>query len=215
MNRATIPVFIPFVNRLDLLRLAVLSVPRRLTTEPIVINNSGAELSDAVWGQCGVITPSIPLTFSQTQNLMLEMSQSHPFYFFMHSDAEDDEGILDRLREMAMQQREKWGAIFTAYDALACYNTAAMNAIGGWDVNIPWYRSECDLYRRLRLAGYPTLESHLRVKHEPSQTLNADPAIKARVDEENKTARLYYIQKWGGDNGKEKYEVSFNGEAQA
>ena len=69
------------------------------------------------------------------------------------------------------------------------------------------------MYRRLRLAGYPTLDSGLNVKHTPSSTLNADFAIKARVDAENITAQAYYIRKWGGDNGEEKYEVPFDGKA--
>jgi hypothetical protein len=53
------------------------------------------------------------------------------------------------------------------------------------------------------------------VKHTPSQTLNADFAIKARVDAENVTGKAYYIRKWGGDIEKEVYEVPFNGKAQA
>ncbi len=214
LTSATIPVFIPFVNRPDLLRKAVDSIPIRLSTEPIIINNSGAELPYE-FHFYSTINMNPPRTFSETQNLMLEMAESRPFYFFMHSDAEDNEGILDKLFDMARLQMGKWGAIFTSYDALACYNTEAMNAIGGWDENISWYRSECDCYRRLRLAGYPTLESHLQVKHTPSQTLNSDPAIKARVDAENVTARAYYVRKWGGDNEHETYEVGFNGQAQA
>jgi len=214
LTSATIPVFIPVVNRFDLLKKAVDSVPIRLSTEPVIINNSGAPLPYE-FHIYATINVKHPKTFSETQNLMLEMAESRPFYFFMHSDAEDNEGILDKLFDMARLQMGKWGAIFTSYDALASYNTEAMNAIGGWDENLKWYRSECDCYRRLRLAGYPTLESGMQVKHTPSQTLNADPAIKARVDAENITGRAYYIQKWGGDNEHEVYEVAFNGQTEA
>ena len=133
---------------------------------------------------------------------MLELAAKRPFYFFLHSDAEDNEGILDKLFDLAMIQRGRWGVLFTNYDALACFNTEAFRAVGGWDENLKWYRSECDMYRRLRLAGYPTLESRLRVKHTPSSTLNADFAIKARVDAENVTGRAYYIRKWGGTTRK-------------
>ena len=87
--------------------------------------------------------------------------------------------------------------------------------MGGWDENLKWYRSECDMYRRLRLAGYPTLDSGLNVKHTPSSTLSSDFSIKARVDAENITGRAYYIRKWGNDNGHEVYEVPFDGKAQA
>ena len=216
LTRATIPVFVPYVNRPDLLKLCLDSLSIRLTTEPVIINNSGKELPPEFHHHT-IVTPENPATFSQTQNLMLELAvkSKRPFYFFMHSDAEDNEGILDKLFDLAMIQRGRWSVLFTSYDALACFNTEAFRAVGGWDENIPWYRSECDMYRRLRLAGYPTLDSGLSVKHTPSSTLNADFAIKARVDAENVTGRAYYIRKWGGDNGEEKYEVPFDGKAQA
>lgn len=214
LTRATIPVFVPFVNRPDLLKLCIDSLSIRLTTEPVIINNSGKELPPEFHHHT-IVTPENPATFSQTQNLMLELAAKRPFYFFMHSDSEDNEGILDKLFDLAMIQRGRWGVLFTNYDALACFNTEAFRAVGGWDENIPWYRSECDVYHRLRLAGYPTLESRLQVKHTPSQTLNADFAIKARVDAENVTGKAYYIRKWGGDIEKEVYEVPFNGKAQA
>jgi hypothetical protein len=213
-TRATIPVFVPVVNRFDLLKRCLDSLSIRLTTEPVIINNSGKELPPELHHHT-IVTPENPLTFSQTQNLMLKLAASHPFYFFMHSDAEDNEGILDKLFDTARLQMDKWGVIFTNYDALACFNTEAFRAVGGWDENLKWYRSECDMYRRLRLAGYPTLDSGLNVKHTPSSTLNADFSIKARVDAENVTGRAYYIRKWGGDNEEERYEVPFNGETQA
>lgn len=221
-NRSSIPIFIPYVNRPDLLATCLASLSHRLITHPVVINNSGGYIPNYVYlhwhGYVDFMSDTSggkPPTFSQTQNMMLRcaVEAGNPFYFFMHSDAIDNEGILDNLFDMAMQQTQKWGAIFTSYDALACFNTDAMLAVGGWDENIPWYRSDCDMYRRLRLAGYPTLESGLKVFHEPSQTLKSDPAIKDRVYEENKASRLYYIRKWGGDNEQEKYEVPFNGQA--
>ena len=83
---STIPVFIPYVNRLDLLQKAIASVPRRLTTEPLVINNSDSPLTVP----CHIVIPPVPLTFAQTQNFMLKIAIDRhvPFYLFMHSDAE-------------------------------------------------------------------------------------------------------------------------------
>lgn len=214
LTRATIPVFIPFLNRPDLLKRAVDSVPIRMSTEPVILNNSGSPLPYE-FHIYSAINVKPPKTFTQTQNLMLELAESRPFYFFMHSDAEDNEGILDELFDMARLQVGKWGAIFTAYDALACYNTEAMKAIGGWDENFSWYASDNDCYRRLRLAGYPTLESGLSVKHTPSQTLNSDIKIKLAVDREIPAREAYYARKWGGQPGSEVYEVPFNGEAEA
>lgn len=207
---STIPVFIPFKNRIDLLEKAIASVPRRMTTEPYVINNSGDNLDL----RCQVATPA-PKTFSQTQNLMLDIAKGLrvPFYFFMHSDAEAEGDTIEQLYKMAMHEssKGKWGAIFTAYDALAAYSVEAMQAIGGWDERINWYGSDCDCYRRLRLAGYPTIDSGLPVKHTPSQTLNSDPEIRKAVAADSWVD--YYVRKWGGPNEHEKYIVPFNGES--
>ena len=106
LTRATIPVFVPYVNRPDLLKLCLDSLSIRLTTEPVIINNSGKELPPEFHHHT-IVTPENPLTFSQTQNLMLELAvkSKRPFYFFMHSDAEDNEGILDKLFDLAMIQR--------------------------------------------------------------------------------------------------------------
>ena len=204
---STIPVFIPYVNRLDLLQKAIASVPRRLTTEPIVINNSNEKLVVS----CPTVYPPVPLTFAQTQNFLLKIAKDRhvPFYLFMHSDAEAGPDTVEKLYEMAVHEcsKGKWGAIFTNYDALAAFNTAAFDAIGGWDTMLSWYLADCDCYRRLRLAGYPTLESHLPVTHEPSQTINSDPVIRRQVDLEVPFRQAYYRAKWGGDNEHEVFDV--------
>lgn len=206
-----IPVFIPYVNRPDLLRRAVESVPfdfDRWLAE--VINNSGSQVPDEI--RAGDCNPPVTLTFSQTQNWMLELAKGYavPFYLFMHSDAEAGEGTVEKLVEMAQNQTGKWGAIFTAYDALAAYNVEAMTAIGGWDTMLSWYCSDNDCYRRLRLAGYPTLESNLPVKHTPSQTLNSDPEVARRVNLEIPFRESYYRAKWGGNPGHEIFTNPFN-----
>lgn len=203
-----IPVFIPYVNRIDLLMRAIDSVPPSVSVQPYVINNSGKSFPLS----CHLYHPVVPLTFSQSQNAMLEIAKAHPvpFYLFMHSDAEAGEGTVEKLVEMAQNQTGKWGAIFTAYDALAAFNVEAMNAIGGWDTMLSWYCGDNDCYRRLRLAGYPTLESNLPVKHTPSQTLNSDPNVARRVNLEIPFRESYYRAKWGGNPGQEIFTKPWN-----
>ena len=208
-------VFIPYVNRPDLLKKAVDSVPLSEHWRVEVINNSDESVNHK--RAQGHLIPSHPLTFAESQNWMLHLvhvAWNFPFYLFMHSDAEAGEGTIQKLFDMAsivQNSGAKWGAIFTAYDALAAYSTEAMQAIGGWDENLPWYLSDCDVYRRLRIAGYPTLESGLPVEHTPSQTLNSDPEIARKVAEDTPKWRAYYHAKWGGDNEHERFSVPFNG----
>ena len=211
-----IPLFIPYVNRPDLLNLAMLSVPHQhWPALKVIDNSSGHDLRK--WTSTGVtfLRAPVPLTFAQTQNWMLRMSEDTdaPFYLFMHSDAEAEGDSVQRLVAMANDftiQGRKWGAIFTAYDALAAFNTAAFRAVGGWDTFLEWYCSDNDMYHRLRLAGYEIIESGLPVAHTPSQTLNADPMIRFRVDLMIPWRHAYYAQKWGGSPGNEIYSTPFN-----
>lgn len=210
-----IPIFIPYVNRPDLLRKAVESVPLNDHEWQVeVINNSGAPLPDDICaGDCN---PHRQLTFTETQNWMLHLALlgwNAPFYLFMHSDAEAEPGTVEALIAMAHRlenEDRKWAVIFTAYDALAAFNTAAFQAIGGWDEGFQWYASDTDVYRRLRLAGYEMIESGLPVKHEPSQTLNSDPEIARQVSEEFPNRVKRYIEKWGGDIGQEIFTKPWN-----
>lgn len=209
---SSIPVFIPFVNRTDLLAKAVASVPRRQVTQPIALNNSGE--IHAV--PCMTYTPSVPLSASQTLNWMqsLALKVSVPFYFFMHNDAEAGPETVDQLYRMAFQKThrgERWGVIFTLYDTLAAFNTAAFSEVGPWDTNLPQYFTDNDMYRRMRLANWELAESNLPMKHEGSQTIHSDPLRKGLNDISFPIYRNYYIWKWGGEPGKESFDVPFNG----
>jgi hypothetical protein len=218
-----IPLFIPVVNRMDLLDKAIRSTWKS-GVETIVINNSN-EWSIPCATATTVYEPPVPLTFAQSQNFMLRQalgydyihgrseSVKHPFYLFMHNDSEAGEGTVQKLVAMANAytiQKRNWGVIFTAYDALAAFNTKAFQQIGGWDQNLEWYHGDTDIYRRLRLAGYEMLESNLPVKHEPSQTLNSDPMISMKVNLMFPCRVNYYRAKWGGDAGNETFITPFN-----
>ncbi len=209
---SAIPVFIPYRNRPDLLEKAVASVPRRMTTEPIVLNNSGHPIDI----RATVIEPPVPLSFTQTQNFMLKLAKERrwPFYMWMHCDAEAGPDTVDQLYKMAMSQclsNPKWAVIYTHYDIFCAYSTAAFDAVGGYDTNFFDYASDCDVYRRLRLAGYELLESGLPVKHEGSATLKSDAFENFRVGVQVDYRTHYYTAKWGGNTGEEKYMQPWNG----
>ncbi|KAK3939250.1 hypothetical protein QBC46DRAFT_438173, partial [Diplogelasinospora grovesii] len=52
------------------------------------------------------------------------------------------------------QGGKKWASHFFAYDHLTLVNRDAILAVGGWDTHIPYYAGDCDMYNRLRWAGY-------------------------------------------------------------
>ena len=119
----------------------------------------------------------------------------------MHSDAEDYACILPQLIEEAARREraeEKWGLLFTHYDALAAYNTAAYEAVGGWDQHLPSYYGDCDFFYRLRLAGYPTIDTGLHVTHHGSSVIKSDPKTHFLSDQKCPGWNDYYNRKWGG-----------------
>ena len=210
-----VDVFIPVVNRIDLAEEAVRSAKSEFTSVCIIDNTKESVCFKGFCSQCRVYTPPVPLSFSQTQNIMLILSgcSGSNFYFFMHSDAKAHEGSVDKLFRLAQekdQSGEKWGAIFTNYDSLVAFNTSAINDVGKWDTNLAWYASDVDMYRRLRLAGYSMEESGIPVDHNPSQTLKSDPKIAREVDLSIPFRDFYYAKKWGGLPGHETFKTPFN-----
>jgi hypothetical protein len=198
--------FIPYVNRPDLVRAAYISVEE---LGPAIIDNSGKQKSYLL-----DVCATSALTFAQTMNFGLKfaLEVGHKYCLFLHGDAEASQAVGEELL-CYCREHKKWGAIFTHYDAFVALNVAAYKAVGPWDTNLPQYFSDCDYYRRLRLAGYETLESGLgdRVKHTPSQTINSDPKLKFLNGITFPLYRQYYIAKWGGEPGKERFSIAFDG----
>ena len=201
--------FIPYVNRPDLLKKAVDS---SRSIHPRVIDNSktgeGARLYWSMY-------PPVPLSFSQTMNLMLRETRDNGavICIWMHSDAEAAPGTCTELLRLAREYTasgRKWGVLFTNYDALSAINMTAADDVGEWDTNLQWYASDCDWYYRMKLCGWELVETNLPVYHEPSQTLKADPLISAQVNAMFPYRTLYYAQKWGGNPGHEVFTRPFN-----
>lgn len=164
-----------------------------------------------------VVRPLIPLSHTQSHNWFRAQAIMYgkPFYMVMHNDAEASEDVIEKLMEATVGVPDRWGALFTNYDALAAYNTHATVDVGPWDWKLfPSYYSDNDYYRRLKLAGWLLVDVGLSVKHEGSHIIN-------KVDKRAKYlnhmllsgfAREAYIRKWGGPPEHETYTKPFNGE---
>lgn len=209
-----IPLFIPYVNRRDLLEKAVRSAQCPGVEVNVLDNSDGPSMSlQGIYRR-----PTVPLTAAQTLNWMQKIASADssygPFYLWMHNDAEAAGDSVQRLAAMAHAytvQGRKWGVIFTNYDALAAYNTAAFDDVGPWDTFLEQYCTDNDMYRRLRLAGYEMINSDLPVKHEGSRTINSDPLYRLKVNLMYPCRQEYYRVKWGGDPGHETFDTPFGG----
>jgi len=195
---------IPFKNRPDLLERAKACVPLDLVDLEIVDNSGGGDGDFASY--------SYSQSMAYFQWVCVEENGHTPFWLFMHSDGVAQRQDFERLIEMAEalnKEGRKWAVIFTNHDVLACYNTAALQAIGGWDTTFPNYFSDNHNYRKLRLAGYEMiqLENHT-VEHgvdgTGSQTINSDPHLRRQNEILFPAYAQLYWEMWGGNPGEEK-----------
>lgn len=199
--------FIPHVNRLDLTEIALKSLKGTVAEKnTIVIDNSPEQefrTSNKEWDiPLTVYCPDVPLTTAQTMNLMRKQAirRGWDCFGFQHNDGEPYEGTVDKLYEMAAVRAEPWGALFSTYDVCCVFNTTAVKEVGEWDwLRFPFYHLDNDYYHRLRLAGYPTIETGLGCMHHSgaSSTIKSD-------SERYKVNAFYFpvserllLDKWG------------------
>lgn len=129
-----------------------------------------------IFGVNIIVTPTL-LTFAQLQNFMLwtAIEKKYPTYFWSHMDMvglsfEDRKPYkslytlaIDVLRESldpsyqvdeATGKKQRWGIRFFEFDLLALVNTKAYEEVGGWDTQIPFYMTDCDMHQRLSMSGF-------------------------------------------------------------
>jgi len=223
-------IFIPVVNRFDLLEKAVKGIKTDLYDEYIIYNNSEQEIPEEVYSgtQFKVLNPERRMTFTETQNAMRQyaIDNNFDFYSFMHNDGEVHDDTDVALVRYAESLTENWGVIFTNYDVLCAFNTKAFEEIGPWgDENWPpqqnGYLLDNDYYRRVRSNGYAIKEITERevtyvpsdrvggVSHFGSATLK-DPQEQKLWDTQVSFIYDHYYKKWGGEPGQEKYIHPYN-----
>jgi len=79
------------------------------------------------------------------------------------------------------------------------------------DTFYPAYFEDNDYHRRINLAGLKAVsDSRSLYYHYGSRTLKQDDKIRERVNIGYALNQDYYIQKWGGIPGKERYKTPFN-----
>lgn len=154
-----------------------------------------------------------PLPATSVINLMIQESWHDDVMFWAHSDMFCPPGIaskfLDRAKEK-FKEGGRWGALFSNYDALCCFNMQMLHDVGYWDTFFHQYVADKDFYRRMRLKGWDE-EHYLReeVEHHISVTIKADPLLNRRVQFGIDFCRNYYSMKWGGHEGQESFTTPF------
>ena len=197
--------FIPFVNRRDLLEQALRSI-RISPADLIVIDNSDHRVlygDETFRAQHNVICAPVPLFTAQTMNYIIGIANSLELdvFFYMHNDAEVVGNGFQDFLSLIPGLPNNWGVAFTNYDTLVAFNMMAVRKVGLWDwVRFPQYFADTDYYHRVRLSGFETIWVDIEVIHhgDGSNTIRSD---KARMHIANVLSKAYYKlyrHKWGG-----------------
>jgi hypothetical protein len=209
-------IYTMFVNRKDLLirALAGLGEHRK---ETVILDNSPQQdlMLEDFPGE--ILRPCVPLYCNQSYNLIVSLARQRrqEVFFMMHSDALASPEVIAQMLDMADGLNKtgcNWGVLFTNYDVLCLWNTRVIQGFT-WDPYLPLYYTDVDCYYRLKLAGVELIETYLSVEHQEggSTTQRADPALRAFVETSYPAWRDYYIRKWGGERGQERFTAPFNG----
>jgi predicted O-methyltransferase YrrM len=206
--------FIPVVNRLDLLQEAVESIPPAVRAVVVdQTNGLGDQIKALLPGHVGYVKTPKRLLFSEVQNAMLHAASllGVKTLMFMHSDGKCDPTVVEKLVHASSDESD-WGVIFTNYDVLCAFNVRGLlDRVGFWDETFEWYASDCDFYRRIVLSGLRIVETGLPVDHRPSSTINSDPSEMVRVNAAADKRVNHYRHKWGGRPGHERNKIPYDG----
>jgi hypothetical protein len=212
---------IPYVNRPDLLKIAVESLNAEERRHTYIIDQSKDGFDSSGLG-VGHYRATRKVPFSQMMNFSLDVCRlsGKAYSIFMHNDARCEATSLTRLVERARKEDPSgWGTLFTkdslsggVYDYLAAFNMRAIREVGKWDESFSWYVSEIDLYRRFKLHGRQLIGCpDIVVSHAGSQTIAADSAIRSEATAQQEWAHSHYRHKWGGGVGEEAYSIPYDG----
>jgi predicted O-methyltransferase YrrM len=203
-----------YTNNFPLFKEAINSVKERCDIY-VLDNSKNNDLYEGVDGVTFVFTPTVPLSFTQSQNWLrrLAIVRKEKYYLYMHSDGKV-ESHLKEFIDYVEKCPSNWGAIFTFYDILAAFNTTAVKIVGEWDTNFPHYFSDVDYYTRIKRAGFECIgtEFGAYVKHQlPSATIHTDPFYEWDVRHIQGYVDSLFSEKWGNcANPEKKYPYDDN-----
>lgn len=184
----------------------------------VLINNSNEEFV-TTGNRVEVMKPLYPMTFSQTFNYVRgqAIKNGMTVLFTMHDDGqfvshEDCDNFVNYVQSLD----GKWGQVLTRHDVVTAYNVEMLKDVGEMDIVFPQYFADYDYFKRMELKGWSIIQSEFssKVRHlnDGSNTIKNHPHLKLTQNYTFPLYEQYYVYKWGGKLGQEKYKVPFNKE---
>jgi GT2 family glycosyltransferase len=211
----------PTYKCFDLCRKSIEAVLKStvLPNEIVVIDNSGTGaalpyLEDlpmtTVWPQ------PRNLGVAASWNMFMDCLEAYDYVIIANDDIEVDINAIDELYSAAATQD---GYIFAGSNSSGnafsffLLKRAGYEAIGPFDETFyPAYFEDGDYARRVKLLGYPLVAVETaRYKHTGSSTLKRYNQLESEMHHQSfRRNESYYLEKWGGHPGAERFEKEFN-----
>jgi GT2 family glycosyltransferase len=196
---------VPVLNRYDLLRrmLASLDYPIR---DLLIVDNGGKfedlfAKDELPVKNLRVFNLPSNLGVAASWNLGIKLFPHDPVWTFASNDVVFEPGALSMLStasngSLTLSDRPPYWQTFAVGEDL-------VDRVGLFDERFyPAYFEDNDFERRVKLAGFPVTKLSLKVRHDNSSTLKADPKLQeanSRTFVRNK--KLYMRKELVGDNG--------------
>jgi len=216
---------IPVLNRFDLLDRCLSSIDHAIGILAIVDNSCGKDpaIAEVIAKhqdkaqQVRVMTPFRNMGVGASWNAIVMQFPSERYWMICGSDVMFEAGTLEKVDAFAAANYQNYG-IMHAHAANAFVLTEkAIRTVGLFDENIyPAYLEDCDYHYRCDLAGVQRVNIpdcaivHGEAPLWGSATVNSDPELCRQNIRTHEGNRRYYVQKWGGREGEERF-VNPNG----
>lgn len=227
-NLKPIPVLgVPILNRGDLLERLVQSIDYPVQKLHIINNGTDAGVQDAIHriqhtphehiGTVHVYYPTHNLGVAASWNRFITDNTQAPWWMITANDMLFGSGTLAKVAEtMYAPENADIGMAYVDGYAMFIATPLAVEKVGMFDENFyPAYYEDGDHYYRsklsgIRMEGIKAVFVHGEHPNWGSHTIASD----ARLAEANKITfemnKEYFISKWGGMNGEEKFTTPFN-----
>lgn len=203
-------VFIPFINRADLLAKALESLPVQL---PVLVLDQTRE---------GLVLPQRTShyqvqrasEFAELTNwaFSFALTRSIRWLCYMHTDAE----CRGDAAYQALDDARRSGAAitWTNGDAFAVYDMVQLAQVGMWDETFACYVGDLDYHHRLRRQGRQIAQSTAPVLHHVSQTLRSFErrSERQRILALQTEATAQLALKWGDVEGGDTTAAPYRGQ---
>lgn len=230
MIQSMIPFYgVPVLNRGDMLLRLAKSFDYPIGHFHIVNNGTDESVLDAIAQiQAGVndnikkvVVDTFPgnLGVAGSWNHMIQSNPQHPYHIISAFDTVlRHPGDLQRIAEQIEREHETTEMFYVDGYSYFCMTKLGLKNIGTFDENIyPAYLEDSDHWRRSVLSGAKLTGISPKVEFihgdgvlDGSVTINSNPKYAAANGITHGMNHEYYISKWGGSGGHEKFATPFN-----